>query len=232
MIFDRLIEDALNFIRRLLWWRSNKRQEAERKPFASMRSHTGEWGIAHLVIGRDTPRAVRTWIYSPQRWQTSKLKQRVKDVPDDLHFYLDFLGPLPHLQTQRAVEERQIRATQRKRGMLVPTHRLQIFRASQFLNSEGFYDCDLIFWGDFDFQLPNSMDAKKEAMMVIDKLVVSCLRTPDPFAFTQDDWNQKINGIWNQIRGSDRQFVHKSTSRRSRSRAVRTSDQTTAEPQI
>lgn len=196
-----------------------------------MRSHAGEWGVIHLVLGRDTPRAVRTWIYSPKRWQSSETQKQIQESPHDLHFYLDFLGPLPHLQTQRALDEKQLRENQRRRGLLVPTHRLQILRASHFLNNEGFYDCELIFWGDFDFQLPNSMDAKKEALMVIDKLVAQCLRIPDPLTLTQDDWNQKINGIWNQIRGGDRQFSSPPAYRTtSRSAAVRTSEHTSAEP--
>lgn len=193
-----------------------------------MRSHSGEWGMVHLVIGRDTPRAVRTWIYSPKRWQMPETQKRVQETPNDLHFYLDFLGPLPHLNTQRALSERQVRDTQRKRGLLVPTHRIQILKASHFLNEEGFYDCELIFWGDFDFQLPNSMDAKKEALLVIDKLVVQCLRIPEPFTLTQDEWNQRINGIWNQIRGGDRQFSS-TPAYRNRSRAVRTSEHTAAD---
>lgn len=196
-----------------------------------MRSHPGEWGVVHLVLGRDTPRAVRTWIYSPKRWQSSESRKSVGESPSDLHFYLDFLGPLPHLKTQRALNEQEFREHQRKRGLLVPTHRIQILRASHFINEAGFYDCELIFWGDFDFQLQNSMDAKKEALLVIDKLVTQCLRIPDPLTLTQDEWNQKVNGIWNLIRGGDRQFSRTPSYRTpSRSKAIRTTEHTTAEP--
>jgi len=87
MFIDQLIQDALNFIKRLIFWRSNRKKEAARKPFTAMRTHTGEWGIISLVIRRDTPRAVRTWIYSPKRWSHSETKKKGKEIPQYLHFY-------------------------------------------------------------------------------------------------------------------------------------------------
>lgn len=200
-MFDQLIKDALNFIKRLLTWRSRNSRQSERKPFTAMRSHSGEWGVISLVIGRDTPRSVRTWIYSPKRWEHSETKKKVKETPQDLHFYLDFLGPMPKAQTSLAKEEKLARQEKRRRGQSVPTHRIQVLKASHFLNDEGVYDCELIFWGDFDFQMVGSFDPKKEAIMVTDKVVSMCLRMTDPFKLSKDDWQMLIIQMWNHVRG-------------------------------
>jgi hypothetical protein len=200
MFIDQLIKDALSFIKRLVTWRS-KHKEAEQKPFKSMRTHSGEWGIISLVIGRDTPRALRTWIYSPKRWNQSEAQKTVNDMPQDLHFYLDFLGPMPNANTRLAQEERLARKEERRSGKNVLTHRIQILKASHFLNKDGIYDCELIFWGDFDFHRAGSFDPNKEATMVIDKLVSACLRLTDPFSLAEEDWKLRVEQMWYHVQG-------------------------------
>lgn len=215
MIFDRIIEDALGFIRRFLWWRKDNETDSDRQPFQSMRTHTGDWGIISLVIGRDTPRAVRTWLYSPKRWGSSKTPQMVGSAPQDLHFYLDFLGPLPHVQTHAAVQERQAIAQKRKRGGVILTHRLQIFKASHFLNPDGFYDCELVYWSDCDFYLPSMVDPKRGAMLVLDKLVISCLKMTDPLSLSSEDWEKQLNKILHEVKdGTGHRVGQRSVSAR------------------
>lgn len=201
MFIDQLLQDILGFVKRLLSWRSSKKNEPERKPFTAMRTHSGEWGVISLVIGRDTPRSVRTWIYSSKRWGHSETQKRVKDVPQDLHFYLDFLGPMPNVQTSRSKEERLARQAKRRKGERVMTHRIQILKASHFLNSDGVYDCDLIYWGDFDFHRPGSIDPNKDAVMVLDKLLSVCLRMTDPFSLESKDWEKQVQRMWHHVQG-------------------------------
>ncbi|MEM9449640.1 MAG: hypothetical protein AAGA75_14025 [Cyanobacteria bacterium P01_E01_bin.6] len=160
MFIDQLIKDAFSFIKRIVAWNSNQ-EEAQKKPFTSMRAHTSEWGVISLVIGRDTPRALRTWIYSQKRWNHSETNKKVQDIPKDLHFYLDFLGPLPNVNTVRATEERLELKNKLRSGQTVFTHRIQILNASHFLNQDGVYDCELIFWSDFDFHRAGSFDPNR-----------------------------------------------------------------------
>jgi hypothetical protein len=199
MLFDRIVEDALNFIRRLLWWRSGKETERP-KPFRSMRTHSGEWGTISLVIGRDTPRSVRTWVYSPKRRDYSQSAKTNSLYTQDLHFYLDFLGPLPNVNTSGAFQERLERDALRRKGGKILTHRLLILKASHFLNANGFYDCELVFWGDYDFYLPGTVDPKTGAILVLDKLVSSCLRMDDPLGFTEAEWKQQVEAILDKLK--------------------------------
>jgi len=192
MIIDRIIEDALNFIRRFLWWQNGKKQDV-RKPFQNIRSHTGDWGLISLVTGRDTPRSVRTWVYSPKRQSHKEAQSAITSAPQDLHFYLDFLGPLPHAKTSGAERERAKIQSERRRGALVPTHRLSILKASHFLNNKGFYDCEVVFWGDYDFYKPGiNMDPERIASMVLDKAVFACLKMVAPLEMEPDAWKEHI----------------------------------------
>jgi hypothetical protein len=198
MIFDRIVEDVLGFIRRLLWWRSTESKTVG-KPFQSMRTIQGEYGVLSLVEGRDTPRAVRSWIYSPRRWELNSTKTLVREVQDDLHIYLDFLGPLPGVNTPQAQQERQERQRQRRSGGKIPTHRLQIVQASHFLNSEGFYDCAMIYWTDFDFYWPMGQSPETYARIAVDMLAHHCLNQTNPYTLKAEDWAAVLQAIWQKI---------------------------------
>lgn len=199
MIFDRILEDALGFIRRLLWWRANETESAK-KPFTSMRAIQGEFGVISLVEGRDTPRAVRSWIYSPKRGDLNSTRLVIRKSSDDLHIYLDFLGPLPNSDSPKAKEERQRRQAQRRSGEKVFTHRLQVLRTSHFLNESGFYDYELVYWEDFDFYWPGEQTPELLARMAVDKLAYHCLNHANSFNISPEDWSALLQSIWKKIR--------------------------------
>jgi hypothetical protein len=199
MIFDRILEDILGFIRRFLWWQSSKAASIH-KPFKSMRTIDGEYCIASLVEGRETPRAVRSWICSPKRLDLNSTKLVVQQSSDDLHIYLDFLGPLPGVDSPKTSEERQARQQQRRLGEKVYTHRLQILKASHFLNENGFYNYELIYWEDFDFYWPTGQQPEFLARLVIDKLAYHCLSQVDVFEISPEDWAMLLRSTWKEVR--------------------------------
>jgi hypothetical protein len=200
MLIDRILEDALGFIRRLLWWRSGT-DKSIRKPFRSMQVVHGEFGLISLVIGRDTPRAVRSWIYSPKRCDLNSTNPVVRKPCDDLHIYLDFLGPLPSTDLEQLQAEGRDRRRRRKQGDRLPTHRVQVLRASHFLNENGFYDYELIFWTDFDFYWPTVLRPDTAARQAIDRLAYRCLRVVNVFDLSADDWALMLQEIWQEVRG-------------------------------
>lgn len=207
MRFDFLLKDILGFISRLLKWRENP-EDDKPKPFQSMRTLEGDFGVISLVEGRDTPRAVRSWIYSGKRLHLNSTRIVAK-TPDtsDLHIYLDFLGPLPGVSTPKSEKEIQARQAARRAGLPVKTHRLQILKASHFLNDKGLYDYELIFWKDYDFYLPINLAPEQIARMLIDKLAHQCLKMTNPIDLERSDWELKVYELWQDIRG--RQFAHR-----------------------
>ncbi|PSN18208.1 hypothetical protein C7271_13735 [filamentous cyanobacterium CCP5] len=217
MLFDRILEDALGFIRRLLWWRSQTSESSAPKPFQSMRAINGEYGVIALVTGRDTPRAVRTWIYSPKRLDLNSTKALVREPADDLHIYLDFLGPLPGVETPKAQQERKDRQQKRRLGEKIHTHRLQILKASHFLNENGFYDYQLIFWEDFDFFWPISQGPDHLARITLDRLAYWCLNHVDPIDLSADDWAAALRSVWGELTSQSSTNAAKPSSRRIRS---------------
>lgn len=208
MRLEHLLKDILNFINRLLKWRQNP-QEEKKKPFQSMRTVEGDYGVITLMEGRDTPRAVRSWIYSPKRVDLNSTRMVAKlPVYDDLHIHLDFLGPLPGVSTPKSQEEMLARQTQRKLGQQVNTHRLLILKASHFLNEKGLYDYELVFWSDYDFYMPMHLNPDQIARMLIDKLAYHCLQIIAPLRLEAADWDALVHDLWQEIRG--RQFTRSS----------------------
>lgn len=199
MIFDRILEDVLGFIRRLLWWQADK-TEATKKPFQSMRVIPGELGIISLVEGRDTPRAVRTWIYSPKRYELNSTRPVARKSSDDLHIYLDFLGPLPSSNTPKANQERHENQQKRRSGEKIFTHRLQVLRASHFLSEQGFYDYELIYWEDFDFYWPSGQTPELLARITVDRLAYHCLDHANVFDISAEEWTTLLQSIWKEVR--------------------------------
>jgi hypothetical protein len=165
-----------------------------------MRVIHGEVGIISLVEGRDTPRAVRSWIYSPKRCDLNATRPVAGKPSDDLHIYLDFLGPLPGSNTPMAEQERQERQLKRRLGEKVFTHRVQVLRASHFLNEHGFYDYELIYWEDVDFYWPSGQTPEMLARIAVDKLAYHCLNQADVFDISPEDWSALLQSIWKKIR--------------------------------
>jgi len=196
MLFDRVLEDSLGFIRRMLW--SKKGDNSTTKPFQPTQSIPGEFGIIHLLDGRDTPRAVRTWMYSPKRVLNSA-QMVASSVPMDLHIYVDFLGPLETNTTPSAKQEREAIAKQRQQGLSVPSHRLHLLKASHFLNKDGFYNYDIAFWQDVDLYPPNSGLSQKvlnkAAILFTDALAFKCLEIASPLKYKPEDWEPVVEEI-------------------------------------
>ena len=197
MLFDRIIEDSLGFIRRMLWSRMD--ETIVKKTFQPTQSQEGEFGYIYLLEGRDTPRAVRTWMYSPRRKHLNSTSMVATSIPMDLHIYMDFLGPLPKADTPRAIAERKRIEEQRQKGSSVNTHRLQILKASHFLNADGLYDCDLIFWKDFDFYRPQekpfaeAIAVNKFAVHFTDLLALKCLDIASPLKLKTEGWKSIVD---------------------------------------
>ncbi len=199
MIFDRISEDSLGFIRRLLWSRSNQGKYCP-QPFSSSKTITGEQGIIARLEGRDSPRAVSSWMYSPRRRDLNSAKMVVHKTPMDLHLYLDFLGPLPQANTPQAEDEREAAKARRARGESVPTHRIQVFKASHFINAEGFYNYDLIFWQDCDFFLGDTLQPDRIAQILGSRLAQACLKIAVPLDMDADQWQVTIDKTWQEVK--------------------------------
>jgi len=203
MLFDRILEDSLGFIRRKLW--SEKTDTVVKKPFQPTKSISGEFGIIHLLEGRDTPRAVRTWMLTPKRQKMNSAHMVATSTPMDLHIYTDFLGPLPHNTTPSAMEERGKAESQRQRGLAVPTHRVQLLKASHFLNSEGFYSSEVLHWQDVDCYPPEGSNlppkaVNKIAMRFTDALAFRCLTIAKPMKMSAPEWTQVIDEVLAEVK--------------------------------
>jgi hypothetical protein len=191
-VFDRILGDILDFIRRFLWWKTDKKV-VKRQPFVVIQKPIqGTRGQLSLVIGRDTPRAARTWIFSPTVEQVNTVSD-LQDARLDIHIYLDFLGPLPNSSESQKKhwEVSQQQAEQREEAFL--THRIQILKASRQLNEHGFYDYELVFWKDYDFYRVDSGDPERWAIATVDRVARQLLTT------ASIDWDADIE--------STRQFV-------------------------
>jgi hypothetical protein len=194
-VFDRILGDALDFIRRFLWWKTEKDGEPTKKPFQVIRTPVkGDFGQISLVIGRDTPRAVRSWIFSPYNFQTTTLAQ-VKEPLDDIHIYLDFLGPLPNAPETKKTHWQLSQRKASERGEAFLTHRVQILKASHMLNAQGFYDYELLYWNDYDFHRPGTPEPERWAIAAVDTLAHRLLTQPNP------DWATELEAIRQTVLG-------------------------------
>ena len=206
MLFDRILEDSLGFIRQTLW--SREGQTTTNQPFKTTKSIDGEFGFIHLLDGRTTPRVVRTWMYSPRRQKLNSAKMVVVSTPMDLHIYMDFLGPLRDTQTPKAIEKQKEITEKRQQGISINTHRIQILKASHFVNADGFYDCELIFWQDIDcypsphLNLPKRVTAKTIATKVADTLAFQCLDMANPLKTKTDEWGTIVGEIVSTVQST------------------------------
>lgn len=200
MKFDRIFEDSLGFIRRKLWSEAENKSTCK-QPFQAKHSFQSDYGVVSLLEGRDTPRAIRTWMFSPKRRDMNSAKMVSTKATMDLHIYVDFLGPLPGAKTPMAVEERETRAKKRQRGEVVFTHRVQVLKASHFLNASGFYDCEVVFWKDYEFYIKDGLKPDRLAQKVADRVARYCLEMANPMKLEAAEWEETVNRAWREIRG-------------------------------
>lgn len=205
MMFDRILEDSLGYIRRMLW--SKEEDKPTKQAFRPTRTVEGEFGFVHLLEGRDTPRAVRTWMFTPKRQNLNSAQMVATSTPMDLHLYVDFLEPLPESTSPKAKQEKTNRQAQRLRGEDVKTHRIQVLKASHFLNKSGFYDYELIFWKDYDFWVSNRLDANKVAARLLDRLAERCLKIATPLKLKSEAWEEVVDALWNEMKEQLKQMV-------------------------
>jgi hypothetical protein len=180
MRLDRIVIDILDWVRRSLW--AQRRPELH-KPYEVIETKIGRHGRVKRV-SRDTPRAVRTWTYIP-------FKKATEGEPYKIHICCDSLEPLPG-------------QTRRRRGNT--THRISIFKASRFLDSEGSYDSELLFQWDADLQ-GNQPYPSLYAVPITDKLALTLLtRKPQAIAWPLEFvlvGKEVMGGHWNvQSEGS------------------------------
>lgn len=197
-VFDRILGDILDFIRRFLWWEAEAK-EVKAKPFQTIqRPIQGDSGIIRLVMGRDTPRAVRTWIFSPRNHQSGNLS-KIETPLDDIHLYLDFLGPLPNAPETKKMTWTLSQRKAKEKGNTFLTHRIQILKASHLLNAHGFYDYELLFWKDYDFYRPGAGDPERWAIAAIDR-VAHCLLIDDKINWESivEEMRQRVIGTYQE----------------------------------
>jgi hypothetical protein len=138
MRVDRIFLDLLDWIRRVLW---AKKDKAISKPYEILKQYRGKQDILKLVA-RDTPTAVRTYIFSPfQATQTYRVQPK-----KDIHICLD------HLWQTRETRARQRShpSSQKPRRRFVNSHRITVFEASRFLNKDGTYNTNPLYSEDLN----------------------------------------------------------------------------------
>ncbi|MEM9451665.1 MAG: type II secretion system protein [Cyanobacteria bacterium P01_E01_bin.6] len=155
MQFDRIFNDIVDWIRRILW-----KQRERQAPYEIYGRKPSPFGTLCL-ISRDTPRACRTWVFMPKRTTTISSKQR------DIHLCLDTLSPLDkakasaeHVDCSHVVQ--------------TLTHKISIFWASHWLHADGSYDIETIWEGFYDLQ-GRSEYPDKMAIAVLDNLAALLL---------------------------------------------------------
>jgi prepilin-type N-terminal cleavage/methylation domain-containing protein len=167
MRLDRILIDIANWIKGLLY-----QKQAKAKAFIVLDRRRSPFGDLCLVE-RDTPRAIRTYVFMPHRGSTPKPQQF------DLHLCLDTLSPL-----DKAKEA----STRPHYEILRVTHKITILWASHWLNADGTYDLDVIHEGFYDLQ-GQSLYEHKQAIATLDDLAALLLHQPYP----EIDWAFEID---------------------------------------
>jgi hypothetical protein len=159
MQFDRVVIDILDWIRRVLFWRSHR--QVKQKPYEILKIERLWRGILKLVK-RDTPRAVRTWIFTPFPIPENGLNTVSRQNIKDYHICLDHLLPL--------VGDNRAPVTPPSSSMRHrPTHRVMVLEASRYLTSDGSYASSTLFSCDYSFaRRDGSRD--RWAIAVVDEL--------------------------------------------------------------
>lgn len=185
MRIGQLLKTLIEWVKRFLW----SFRGTVPKPYVALREKQYPLGLLKLVEGRDTLRAIRTWIICPQDQNKINNPTRKKgDRPQDIHIYLDFIGSL----------EGQNRSPQQpKEFSPTATHTITILSASHRLNYDGTYDYEHLFSGQYDFQGQMITAAEVQARIVCDRLAIlrGMRYVPD------STWADEVEEVYRQVMG-------------------------------
>lgn len=203
MLFGRLLEDRLSFVGRLLWFKEKKTVKG--KPFQPVQSIDGEFGFITLLEGRKTPRAARTWMYTPKRQPHQSGRKVASSVPMDIHIYMDALQTSPEAVPLDKLVQHDQAAEPLQQSSGIYTHRIHVLKASHFLNAKGFYDYELIFWQDLELALGKGSAlvqrryAETLAIKITDILAHRCLDIPWPLDMKREDWEAMVGELMTHV---------------------------------
>jgi hypothetical protein len=151
MIVNRIINDILDWLRRVLYFKKTRKNK--KQAYKIIEVYTTNHGILRYV-DRDTPRAVLTYIYTPKPDTKSLVK--AKSVMD-YHICLDHLWALDNAEPYKVVvvkgtgnRKLPYRVYNYKADNLY-THSITIVEASRYLDKEGNYKTSVIFYKLYDF---------------------------------------------------------------------------------
>ena len=157
---------------------------------------------------------MRTWMYSPkQQHRDSTQPMAAASVPGDLHIYMDALAATSSEKLFAAMsKERQTAIPLQQIGEL-NTHRIQILKASCFLNAKGFYDYELIFWQDLALvlvqgsPLAQQRHAETLAIKLTDILAHRCLDIPHPLGLKREEWEAIMAKLMVPVHAKQKSFA-------------------------
>jgi len=204
MIFNRIINDIVDWIRRLLHWQDKK---VLNKPYTILEIYTFNHGVLKLV-DRDTPRAVLTYIYTPK-----PIGDKIKsDYIYDFHICLDHLWVisdellnLDNIKKEKKdienIKEGKDRPFKVPKNLKVgdPSHILTILRSSRFLDSNGDYITEILYHKKFDFVGFDNTGYRDKFAIPIIKDVIHILKEQE---FKDIDWDFEISFSQKRFMGS------------------------------
>lgn len=192
MRIGQLLKTLLEWMKRLLWSYLGKVP----KPFVSVREKQYPLGLLKLVEGRDTLRAIRTWIISPtQSDDTARGDRASQDAPLDIHIYLDFIGSVKGPYSASANPS----VFDSSSSSPTATHTITVLKASHRLKYDGSYDYEHLFSGQYDFQGQMITAAEVQARIACDRLAI--LRG---MRYISDlTWPEEVEEVYRQIMGLD-----------------------------
>lgn len=176
MRLDRIFIDIFDWIRRVLYYRTDK---SVQKPYEIISKRYGKQGYLNHLL-RDTDRAVDTWEYQLYKRSENGIHKTYK-----YHIYVDFLEPISNKDSFKLVSARNRN-----------THRVIVVEVDPLLNSDGTYNTDILFSGDYSFQrYINRRDyeakwvGRKLAELILDR---------KPSEIKNLDWEFEIKLIYKQ----------------------------------
>jgi len=156
MRLDRILLDILAWIKARLY----QQKASKQNPYEVLTRKRSQYGFLCLVA-RDTPRAIRTYIFMPFRGRGSE------GNPSDVHIYLDTLSSLEQ------AKDASLRSKSRHKSGKA-THKITVLLAGHWLNADDTYNADVLHEGFYDLQ-GRSPYEDRQAIATIDNLVTLLL---------------------------------------------------------